>query len=738
MLEFMKHMLLKEIIGKKKCKAQGFLISNRIHYDVQTVLREGAIVMNKIKKGLTFILVVALCASLLSVASAKTNKQDKKKDGQESQTLSADVQTLKTLGLLIGSGKDGLTYEYSRSKPTRAQAFVIYLRLIDDAPELEKFSYHDGDDNFDDHHGKSDYIKKVMAYAKAHPEYNWVGSNGRFNPIAHVTAKQYAKIMLTALNYKYGVDFLWENVESFAEGIGLNIPVGDFTFEKLATMTVQTLYTVKKDTSQNLIDYLASVNPEFAEKVALLENDAPADTTKPVVTDVVLSAPYVAGPPAVSGKVTVYFSEAMKTETLTNLANYYADLDGAAAAYSSTQLSLMAGASAVPSADKKSVTLTIPGSALSGGNSAGAGVTNMTVSGLKDASGNTIEPVTQYVRQASALTVLSSAAVDLNKLQVTFNNPIATIDSTEFKLYREDGTTLASVGTSAALDAAGKIVTVTLGGSLTASAKANPADMTRAKLAIGTEVTRDVFGNAVSGAVAVPVVSAANPATVTILDKIAPSVLSVETQDLDKDGYLDAVKVIFSESIKDSSVNAGNFNVAGYSSESFAPAMAGDAANDNIIYIAFSEASAPDTGMTPEISYTQGTLEDTAGNKMASTGAVATIDKAAPAVTGALPAGVLTAGSVASSAVLVLSEDITAFSRQAVLAAVQAHTTDIDLVTIGDISRSFVWTTNKMLTVAITGNANGSVNPDSIVLTAAAADLTDASGNTEIAAQIIK
>jgi hypothetical protein len=46
---------------------------------------------------------------------------------------------------------------------------------------------------------------------------------------------------------------------------------------------------------------------------------------------------------------------------------------------------------------------------------------------------------------------------------------------------------------------------------------------------IGTTGTKDIFGNAVSGAVAVPHVSHATPATVTILDKTAPSVASLNS-----------------------------------------------------------------------------------------------------------------------------------------------------------------------------------------------------------------
>jgi len=353
----------------------------------------------------------------------------------------------------------------------------------------------------------------MMAYAKAHPELNWVGSNGRFNPMAHLTAREYSKILLAALGYKQDADYTWKNVESFAEGLGLNVPEGSFTIEVLATMTVQALNMTLKDSTVKLIDQLGKTTE--------------TDTTKPTVTDAVLNVPYVAGPPAVSGQVTVYFSEAMKAETMTNLASYTVDLDGPAGSAPAAPLSSMTGAAAAASADGRSVTLTIPGSALKGGEAAGADVTTVTIGGLTDLAGNTLDTVTTFVRTSSVLTAVSAAATDVNRLQVTFSNPLRTVEPTEFRLYGSDGVTLASVGTQYALDASGKIVTITLGGALTAAAKTAAADLTAAKLAIGTTVTKDIFGNAVSGAAAVPVVTLSTPATVLILDKIAPSVASL-------------------------------------------------------------------------------------------------------------------------------------------------------------------------------------------------------------------
>jgi hypothetical protein len=679
---------------------------------------KGAYLLKKLKSIVVTILAMALCASLLTAAYAKNTSKNGKQP-----VLSADIQTLIDLGLLTGSDASGVTYEYTKSKPTRIQAFIIYLRLMNEDEKLEKYLWRDGDGNFDDQHGHSPFVKKGMAFAKAHPEYNWIGSNGRFNPMAHLTAREFAKVLLAALGYEYNKDFTWSTVEGFAEGLGLNVPEGAFTFEVLASMTVQALNMTVKGTTQKLIDRL--------------DLDPATDTTKPTVTDVVLSAPYVAGPPAVSGTVTIYFSEDMNSDTLKNTANYAVDFDGSAVAYTSTQLSQLSSASAVPAADNKSVTLTIPGSALNGGTAAGTGITDITITNLKDIAGNNLDTTTTFVRKAASLTVTAApAAVAADKLQVTFNNPMQTVDPSEFRLYKPDGVTPVTAGTGYTLDTTGKIVTITMGASLTADAKAAASDTAAVKLAIGTANTKDIFSNAVSGDVAVAV-SAATPATVTILDKIAPAIAALETQDLDKDGYLDAVRLTFSENVKDSTVSASNFDVAGTSGEAFNPATAGDTADNHIIYITFTESATPDTDLTPTITYTQGTLEDTAGNKLASTGALTTADKAAPAVITALPVGTLTAGGTASSAALVLSEDLTAENRAVVLSAVQAHATVNDLVTTGDIAVTYVWMTNRLLTVSITENANGGTDPDTLILSAASADLLDAAGNTA-AAQIIK
>ncbi|RME91188.1 MAG: hypothetical protein D6767_05580, partial [Candidatus Hydrogenedentota bacterium] len=119
-------------------------------------------------------------------------------------------------------------------------------------------------------------------------------------------------------------------------------------------------------------------------------------------------------------------------------------------------------------------------------------------------------------------------------------------------------------------------------------------------------------------------------------DSTPPTITSWETQDLNKNGQIDAIKITFSENIKDSSVRATDFAVTGYTGLTFNSSANGDVADNNVIYISFTESGAPDTNATPAVSYTQGTLTDLAGNLLATTSTAAATDKAPPALISAV------------------------------------------------------------------------------------------------------
>ena len=104
------------------------------------------------------------------------------------------------------------------------------------------------------------------------------------------------------------------------------------------------------------------------------------------------------------------------------------------------------------------------------------------------------------------------------------------------------------------------------------------------------------------------------------VDTTGPRVTSVETQDLDGDGFIDALHITFNEAILDSSVTADDFDVAGVAGESFVSTTNGDSADDNDIYITFNDGVLG-TGVKPGLSYTTDSptdldITDAAGNAM--------------------------------------------------------------------------------------------------------------------------
>lgn len=239
------------------------------------------------------------------------------------------------------------------------------------------------------------------------------------------------------------------------------------------------------------------------------------DVTAPTISQVIIDTAYAAGPPVVNGKAKIYFSEAMDVAAITNLTNYLVDFDGAGG-NAAVQLSTVTGAAATASADAKSVVLTIPGSTFAAGAAAGAGVTNIYVLAVKDAAGNLIATAdfntAKFVLNAApALTITSTDLVAVNKVKVTVNQALTSVDPSSFKIFKNNGTDLAYVGVAYELNAAGTQVTITFNGNLLTDGNVVAADGL-AKLQIVAGGTKDLFGNQLSQAATV------------IVDKVAPTV----------------------------------------------------------------------------------------------------------------------------------------------------------------------------------------------------------------------
>ncbi len=170
----------------------------------------------------------------------------------------------------------------------------------------------------------------------------------------------------------------------------------------------------------------------------------------------------------------------------------------------------------------------------------------------------------------------------------------------------------------------------------------------------------------------------ASVGTVTI-DANVPTISTVETQDLDNNGKLDALKITFNENILDATVTSGNFVIAGYTGEDFAPSANSDVADNGVIYITFTEGSL-DNEATPAVTYTAGTLTDSAGNSLATASGVSSIDKAAPSVltiTNSDGDGVVKSGVTGVIVTVEFSETLTVTPKITISGAETVSATDM-------------------------------------------------------------
>lgn len=153
-----------------------------------------------------------------------------------------------------------------------------------------------------------------------------------------------------------------------------------------------------------------------------------------------------------------------------------------------------------------------------------------------------------------------------------------------------------------------------------------------------------------------------DPAGSSVADTRTPQSNARETQDLDNDGYIDALKLTFMDSngnndpILDSSVNINNFNLSLVSGVSFSATTNGDTANDHVIYLTFTDGVYK-TDIKPTLTYTAGTLSDNAGNLVASFGPYITTDKAPPIAQTAATADVDSDGFI-DKLTITFSEDL--------------------------------------------------------------------------------
>jgi len=120
-----------------------------------------------------------------------------------------------------------------------------------------------------------------------------------------------------------------------------------------------------------------------------------------------------------------------------------------------------------------------------------------------------------------------------------------------------------------------------------------------------------------------------------LIDNTAPTITSATTLDRDGDGQVDAASVVFSEAIDEGTLNPGDYAIGGTAVENIASDVGG---NDEIQLRIVQDGGNEVPGTeAKEVTYTQGTTADSAGNKLASIseGDLSETDGASPAITSA-------------------------------------------------------------------------------------------------------
>ncbi len=192
-------------------------------------------------------------------------------------------------------------------------------------------------------------------------------------------------------------------------------------------------------------------------------------------------------------------------------------------------------------------------------------------------------------------------------------------------------------------------------------------------------------------------------------DTTPPTITGRQTCDLDGDGYIDAVHIGFNESIKDSTVIATDFDVAGVAGEAFSSTTNGDTENDADIYITFDDGVLLSDN-TPMLTYTKGTLEDLAGNLMVDDGPTVATDATGPAILSAVArdGGIILPGIDADDTVTITFSESTnqpsvdETNIDAVLALNNLHSW---LDGAGGIG-SAVWDSSSMLVITLSASAS--------------------------------
>jgi hypothetical protein len=233
------------------------------------------------------------------------------------------VEACVGLGILRGDG-NGVDRAYLSKTSNRLQAIYLTLRLAGREAAAVKYS---GYASFADAGLVADpAARRLLAYAKANPQYGWQGDqNGNVDPYGTLTAQAMYKVLLTVLGYEMGEDYQWQDAIQFAGGLGMSAAArrGYLTNGDLAAMMAGALKTRLKGSEHTLAERLADlgvIDYAAARRLAMLPGSAgyepllPYADGGPLLVEVASSVP--------DKKITIRFNAQINPTYAKAIKNY--------------------------------------------------------------------------------------------------------------------------------------------------------------------------------------------------------------------------------------------------------------------------------------------------------------------------------------------------------------------------------------------------------------------------------
>jgi len=354
------------------------------------------------------------------------------------------------------------------------------------------------------------------------------------------------------------------------------------------------------------------------------------DKVAPTITDTDSGTMGIQAQRAASKKVIVKFSEAMDATMLVNKGFY--QLNGAALHADDTITSVDGGKGALITFKNA------PGGALT-----------LTVGRLKDVAGNALAAFSENVLIPAATSdpIFDKAeTIGKNTVKLYFKEVITGAVTGDFAVDRDGGVASYEKVTGIAVTVADSKteITLTIAGDIASTDAANVKVQTTADSVADAATQHAATGAENSYGAKVTLTAKA------AVDKMAPSITTdgITTMDIDADGKIDHIKVIFDENMFVGSVAMDDITVAGYTvkdayTSSSTPTSATDRTgativSDTDLYIRVKELDDADSGATPKVSFAAG-LKDVAGNAFGAKADQASKDMVKPVIVKAVRTG---------------------------------------------------------------------------------------------------